>query len=105
MRKATHKKPSNVLPGGWKNNSHLLVGQGEMGFGYPYWTGWIPIDVRSQGKNTDEATINCDPVLCGLWLNRQINGKLCFDREDDTVPTKILISAGIGSKASEMGMP
>lgn len=50
MRKATHKKPANVLPGGWKNNSHLLVGQGEMGVGYPYWTGWIPIDVRKSGK-------------------------------------------------------
>lgn len=64
-----------------------------------------PLTLGSQGKNTDEATINCVPVLCGLRLNHQINGKLYFDREDDIVPTRILISAGTGSKARKWECP
>lgn len=64
-----------------------------------------PLTLGSQGKNTDEATLSSDPVLCGLWLNHRINGKQRFDGEDDTVPTKILILGGTGSKGSGMGMP
>lgn len=61
-----------------------------------------PLTLGSQGKNTDEAALSSDPVLCGLWLNHRINGK---QHLDDTVPTKILISGGTRSKALGMEMP
>lgn len=104
VRKATHKKPSNVFPAG-RTILTSLWARGKWAFAIPTGQDGYPLTLGSQGKNTDEATLNSEPVPCGLWLNHWINGKQCFDREDDTVPTKILISGGTGSKASGMRMP